>query len=69
MPLDASAAGRIHTEPATAERWDDLVRLMGGAGASNGCWCQYRVLGPDYHRRDRALNKDERRRRWLATAA
>lgn len=42
----------------SGERWADLCELFGRAGASNGCWCQYWLLGPDYHRRDRALNKD-----------
>ena len=40
-----------------ADSWDDVERLFGRAGASNGCWCQYWLLGPDYHRRDRALNR------------
>lgn len=47
----------LHVEPADAPRWDDLVELFGRAGASNGCWCQYWLLGPDYHRRDRLLNR------------
>lgn len=42
---------------ATAECWGDLERLFGRGGASNGCWCQYWLLGPDYHRRDRAENR------------
>lgn len=43
--------------PATAERWEDLARLFGRAGASNGCWCQYWLLGAEHHRRDRAENR------------
>jgi GNAT superfamily N-acetyltransferase len=27
--------------PATAARWDDLVRLFGPRGACGGCWCMY----------------------------
>jgi GNAT superfamily N-acetyltransferase len=47
-----------HTvEPVGSEHWDALDALFGRAGASNGCWCQYWILGPAYHRRDRALNR------------
>ena len=48
----------IRVERADGDRWDDLCRLFGRAGASNGCWCQYWILGPGYNRRDRSLNKD-----------
>ncbi|MBZ2197387.1 GNAT family N-acetyltransferase [Occultella gossypii] len=37
--------------------WSALEELFGRAGASNGCWCQYWLLGPEYHRRDRQLNR------------
>ncbi|WP_022882914.1 GNAT family N-acetyltransferase [Gryllotalpicola ginsengisoli] len=43
--------------PATAPLWPALERLFGRGGASNGCWCMYWLLGPEYHRRDRALNR------------
>lgn len=52
----------IRVELISGQRWDDLCGLFGRAGASNGCWCQYWLLGPQYHRRDRALNKDALRR-------
>lgn len=48
----------IRVERADGDRWDDLCLLFGRAGASNGCWCQYWILGTGYHRRDRGLNKD-----------
>ncbi len=48
----------IRVERADGERWGDLSQLFGRAGASNGCWCQYWLLGPGYCRRDRALNQD-----------
>ncbi|SEA52951.1 GNAT family N-acetyltransferase [Leifsonia sp. 21MFCrub1.1] len=44
---------------AGAVPWPDILRLFGPAGASNGCWCQYWLLGPDYHRRDRKANRDD----------
>lgn len=44
---------------AGAVPWADILRLFGPAGASNGCWCQYWLLGPDYHRRDREANRDD----------
>jgi hypothetical protein len=48
----------IRIERATEDRWDDLCRLFGGAGASHGCWCQYWLIGPRYYRRDRMLNRE-----------
>jgi hypothetical protein len=48
----------IRVERADGDRWDDLCLLFGRAGASNGCWCQYWILGSGYHQRDRSLNKD-----------
>jgi GNAT superfamily N-acetyltransferase len=33
-----------------------LEALFGRGGASNGCWCMYWRLGPEYHKRDRELN-------------
>ncbi len=41
---------------ASESRWEDVRGLFGRAGAENGCWCQYWLLGPDYHRRDRTSN-------------
>lgn len=52
----------VDVRVASSDAWGDVERLFGRAGASNGCWCQYWVLGPDYHRRDRCEN-----RRDLAT--
>ena len=31
----------IDVRPATAERWSDVVAIMGGSGGDRGCWCQY----------------------------
>lgn len=47
---------RVVVEHATSDSWGDVERLFGRAGASNGCWCQYWLLGPDYRRRDRTEN-------------
>jgi GNAT superfamily N-acetyltransferase len=33
------ARERLEVVPATAERWDDVVALLGGSG-ERGCWCQ-----------------------------
>jgi hypothetical protein len=51
----------IRVERVSGDRWEDLCGLFGRAGASNGCWCQYWLLGPAYHRRDRAMNRDSLR--------
>jgi GNAT superfamily N-acetyltransferase len=48
----------IDVRPATADRWPDIVELLGGHG-DRGCWCQYwrqsssayRSLGPGGGRR------------------
>jgi GNAT superfamily N-acetyltransferase len=48
----------VQTVPVTAEVWPALAGLFGRGGASNGCWCMYWILGPDYHRRARELNRD-----------
>ncbi|MGO4592205.1 GNAT family N-acetyltransferase [Leifsonia sp. 2TAF2] len=44
---------------ADAFQWDEVRRLFGRAGAENGCWCQYWLLGPEYHRRDRSRNAED----------
>ncbi len=41
----------------TKDLWPELEQLFGKQGACNGCWCMYWRLGPDYHKRDRSLNK------------
>ncbi|WP_188944727.1 GNAT family N-acetyltransferase [Nakamurella endophytica] len=50
----------------TAATWPALVDLFGPAGASNGCWCQYWLLGPGYHRRPRVQNRDDLQRSVLS---
>ncbi len=45
----------------TAERWPALEDLFGPAGASNGCWCMYWRIGPRYHDRPRADNRQDLR--------
>ncbi|MDR6971608.1 GNAT family N-acetyltransferase [Leifsonia shinshuensis] len=40
-----------------AGRWSEVRTLFGRAGASNGCWCQYWLIGSEYHRRDRDTNR------------
>lgn len=52
-----SAEARYTVEPVGPRHWGALAALFGNAGASNGCWCQYWMLGPDYHRHDRSLNR------------
>jgi GNAT superfamily N-acetyltransferase len=43
--------------PLTAEHWPALEDLFGRAGASNGCWCMYWRIGPEYRRRPREDNR------------
>jgi GNAT superfamily N-acetyltransferase len=44
--------------PVTRESWPALAELFGRGGASNGCWCMYWILGAEYHKRPRSLNRD-----------
>jgi ribosomal protein S18 acetylase RimI-like enzyme len=39
--MAAQAMTNFRIEPATAERWDDVVRVMGTRGDPARCWCQY----------------------------
>lgn len=41
----------------TPSLWPALESLFGKGGASNGCWCMYWRIGPEYHKRPRAKNK------------
>src|SRR3954452_23670369 len=54
-----SRAAPIEVREATADAWPDVEQLFGRAGASNGCWCQYWLLGADYTRRDRTRNQTD----------
>jgi GNAT superfamily N-acetyltransferase len=53
--------------PLTSQWWPALEDLFGKAGASNGCWCMYWRLGPDYYKRPREENKADLER--LAASA
>jgi len=48
--------GELRVVPASQDRWVDLHGLFGRAGADNGCWCQYWLLGSSYRGRDRSEN-------------
>lgn len=43
--------------PLTPSLWPALEALFGKGGASNGCWCMYWRIGPEYHKRPREKNK------------
>lgn len=47
----------IEVVSASGDTWHDVEHLFGRAGASNGCWCQYWILGADYTRRERSQNQ------------
>lgn len=50
--------GVDRVEPVTDSLWPALVDLFGRGGASNGCWCQYWILGTEYHKRPRSQNRE-----------
>lgn len=54
----AGVVGVATVQPLTGDLWPALVDLFGRGGASNGCWCMYWVLGPDYRRRQRDQNRE-----------
>ena len=46
LPSEGAAVTRrtipaIEVVPATADRWPDVMAVMGGSGGDRGCWCQY----------------------------
>ena len=47
----------LSIRPLTPELWPALEDLFGPGGASNGCWCMYWRIGPDYRKRPRGENK------------
>jgi hypothetical protein len=49
-------------QPLTPSLWPALEALFGKGGASNGCWCMYWRIGPEYHKRPRDKNKSALRR-------
>jgi hypothetical protein len=59
----------VSVHPADRRSWSDVETLFGRAGASNGCWCQYWLLGAEYHRHDRGQNKAALRRQVGAGSA
>jgi GNAT superfamily N-acetyltransferase len=48
---------KLIIRPLTPDLWPALEDLFGKRGASNGCWCMYWRLVPEYHRRPREKNK------------
>jgi GNAT superfamily N-acetyltransferase len=46
----------------TPDLWPAFEDLFGKSGASNGCWCMYWRIGPEYHNRPREKNKAALRR-------
>lgn len=56
-------------EPATEQRWDDVLAVFGTRGDPSRCWCSYLLADgrPDYTQRDR--NRDELRSRVVSGPA
>jgi GNAT superfamily N-acetyltransferase len=53
---------KLAIRPLTPDLWPALEDLFGKSGASNGCWCMYWRLGPEYRKRPRERNKADLRR-------
>jgi GNAT superfamily N-acetyltransferase len=49
----------IDVRPATADRWDDVVAVMGTRGDPSRCWCQFfRLRGQDWRSATREINQE-----------
>jgi len=48
---------KITIRPLTPSLWPELETLFGKNGASNGCWCMYWRIGPEYRKRPREKNR------------
>jgi len=54
--------GRVVVRAATAQRWDDVVTVMGVRGDPSRCWCQYyRLRGRDWQTASQATNRQRLR--------
>ena len=54
----------LRIEPATAERWDDVIALFGPTGAYSNCWCTWWMWrSAEWDRRSGAQRRNELRRR------
>lgn len=53
---------KLTIRPLTPGLWPALEDLFGKGGASNGCWCMYWRIGPEYHKRPREKNRSALRR-------
>ena len=53
---------KLTMRPVTPALWPALEYLFGRGGASNGCWCMYWRIGPEYRKRPRAKNRSALRR-------
>jgi GNAT superfamily N-acetyltransferase len=54
MLMGLKGTGAYRIEPATAQRWDDVVSVMGTRGDPATCWCQF------FHLRGRAWDTASR---------
>lgn len=68
MAMTEATAPALRVEPATAARWSDLEQLFPASGF-NGCWCQYWLLGAEYHRRPRIRNRQALREQVRSESA
>lgn len=57
---------KLSIHPVTKDLWPALEQLFGKQGACNGCWCMYWRIGPDYHKRDRLMNKADLQQKVLS---
>lgn len=52
----------LRIEPATPDRWDDLVAVFGERGEASRCWCTFfRLPRAEWAARDRGTNREQLR--------
>lgn len=55
---DVANDEHMHTEPATSERWEDVVSVLGSRGDPSHCWCQFfRLRGKNWQTSTRSNNR------------
>jgi GNAT superfamily N-acetyltransferase len=65
--MSKPAGQDVTTAPATQDRWEDVVSVMGLRGDPSWCWCQhFRFRGKEWAETTTAGNRDQLRRQVAA---
>jgi GNAT superfamily N-acetyltransferase len=65
--MSNAAAQKVTTAPATSDRWEDVVSVMGLRGDPSWCWCQhFRFRGKEWAESTTAGNREQLRQQVAA---